>query len=135
MQKLPASDDSLLVRTDFSDEEAWQSLCREVQQPVGEFQASMRFVNDRAFEGASVGELVDRGIDAGKSFLLVADRRAMGRPEHQVLAIDILHDPGCSFRFVPSVAWSVENNLSLANMDFAEFARAVGEDGVFRGFT
>jgi hypothetical protein len=28
----------------------------------------------------------------------------------------------------------VENNLSLANMDFHEFADNVGADGVFRGF-
>lgn len=28
----------------------------------------------------------------------------------------------------------VENNLSLANMGFEEFADAVDEDGVFRGF-
>jgi hypothetical protein len=32
------------------------------------------------------------------------------------------------------VAWSVENNLSLANMDFEEFANAVDVDGLFRGF-
>jgi hypothetical protein len=29
---------------------------------------------------------------------------------------------------------SIENNLSIANMDFAEFADSVNEDGVFRGF-
>jgi hypothetical protein len=30
--------------------------------------------------------------------------------------------------------WSVENNLSLANMDFDEFADAVDAAGIFRGF-
>jgi hypothetical protein len=30
--------------------------------------------------------------------------------------------------------WGVENNLSIANMDFEEFADAVGPDGIFRGF-
>jgi hypothetical protein len=30
--------------------------------------------------------------------------------------------------------WSVENNLSIANMGFDEFADAVYKDGVFRGF-
>ena len=29
---------------------------------------------------------------------------------------------------------SVQNNLWLANMDFFEFADAVGNDGIFRGF-
>jgi hypothetical protein len=28
----------------------------------------------------------------------------------------------------------VENNLSLVNMDFVEFAESVDPDGVFRGF-
>jgi uncharacterized protein DUF6924 len=30
--------------------------------------------------------------------------------------------------------WSVENNLSIANMDFDEFADAVDQDGVYRRF-
>jgi hypothetical protein len=38
------------------------------------------------------------------------------------------------FRVVPQEMWAVENNLSLGNMDFKEFADAVGQDGVFRGF-
>jgi hypothetical protein len=29
---------------------------------------------------------------------------------------------------------AIQNNLSLANMDYVEFARAVGRDGIFRGF-
>jgi hypothetical protein len=30
---------------------------------------------------------------------------------------------------------SIQNNLSIANMDFEEFANSVDDDGVFRGFT
>jgi hypothetical protein len=30
--------------------------------------------------------------------------------------------------------WGVENNLSIANMDYSEFADEVDPDGVFRGF-
>ena len=41
---------------------------------------------------------------------------------------------GATFRCVPSAVQAVENNLSIANMDFEEFAGAVDEDGVFRGF-
>ena len=39
-----------------------------------------------------------------------------------------------SFRALPSVIHSVENNLSLANMDFEHFVGSVGSDGIFRGF-
>jgi hypothetical protein len=47
---------------------------------------------------------------------------------------DMYHDPGRTFRVIPSEMWGVENNLSLSNMDFFEFADAADEDGVFRGF-
>jgi hypothetical protein len=30
--------------------------------------------------------------------------------------------------------WSIENNISLGNMDWEEFAEAADYDGVFRGF-
>lgn len=30
--------------------------------------------------------------------------------------------------------WGVENNLSLANMDYADFAANVDPDGILRGF-
>jgi hypothetical protein len=55
-------------------------------------------------------------------------------PEHPVLALDLYSDPGRTLRVIPSEMWGVENNLSLANMDFEEFADAVDKDGVFRGF-
>jgi hypothetical protein len=35
---------------------------------------------------------------------------------------------------VPSRACDIENNLSLANMAFHDFADSVDPDGVFRGF-
>jgi hypothetical protein len=39
-----------------------------------------------------------------------------------------------TFRAVLSTIQSIENNLSLANMDFEDFVNSVGKDGVFRGF-
>jgi hypothetical protein len=35
---------------------------------------------------------------------------------------------------IPSEIQSIENNLSLANMDFEEFAESADKDGIFRGF-
>jgi hypothetical protein len=51
-----------------------------------------------------------------------------------VLIVEMNEEPGRSFRMVPREAWSVENNLSIANMDFSDFAYNVDKDGVFRGF-
>jgi hypothetical protein len=39
-----------------------------------------------------------------------------------------------TFRAIPSTIQSIENNLSIANMDFEEFAHSVDVDGVFRSF-
>ncbi|MFD5722284.1 DUF6924 domain-containing protein [Streptomyces sp. NPDC102256] len=41
---------------------------------------------------------------------------------------------GRGVRVVAAQLWSIENNLSGANMDFEDFVGAVDEDGVFRGF-
>ena len=38
------------------------------------------------------------------------------------------------FRALPSTIQSIENNLTIANMDFEDFRNAVHQDGVFRGF-
>jgi hypothetical protein len=39
-----------------------------------------------------------------------------------------------SFRALPSTIQSIENNLTIANMDFEDFRNAVHQDGIFRGF-
>jgi hypothetical protein len=43
-------------------------------------------------------------------------------------------EPGRTFRVIPREIWSVENNLSISNMDYHEFADNIDSDGVFRGF-
>jgi hypothetical protein len=51
-----------------------------------------------------------------------------------VLVLDAQDNPGRTFRVTATESWGVENNLSISNMDFFEFADAVDDDGVFRGF-
>ena len=41
---------------------------------------------------------------------------------------------GATFRVIPAEMWSVQNNLSLLNMDWSDFADSVDDDGIFRGF-
>ena len=48
--------------------------------------------------------------------------------------IHLADEEGQEFRTLPRGVQSIENNLSIRNMDFEEFANAAGEDGVFRGF-
>ncbi|WP_405166656.1 hypothetical protein OG203_17100 [Nocardia sp. NBC_01499] len=37
-------------------------------------------------------------------------------------------------RVIAEELWSIENNISLADMDWDEFASAADDDGIFRGF-
>lgn len=135
MKDLPNSTDALVVRTDFSDEAAWARICSEIEAPVGEFRAYVSFVSDPDFDGLSIGALTSLGQrGAYRSFLFVVDRASSADPEHPILVLDLADEPGRTFRVVPREMWGVENNLSLANMDFSEFVDGADADGVFRGF-
>jgi hypothetical protein len=123
-----------LVRTDFTDDAAWGALRDAIGDAVGEFRANVTPVSERTFDGATLARVVELAGAAGHSFAFVADGEALRNPEHPVLVVDLADEVGRSFRVIPSEAWSVENNLSLANMDFDEFLAAAGDDGVFRGF-
>ena len=68
------------------------------------------------------------------SFVIVADRNSLISPDRALLVIDLLDDPGRTFRVIPAELWGVNNNLSISNMFFSDFAHSVDPDGVFRGF-
>jgi hypothetical protein len=135
--KLPEYDYSLVIRTDFSDETAWEHACKLIQDPQTEnnFRASVECISDKACLGITPEKVASiLPGDSERSIVFLVDAEAIAHLEHPVLVVDLLDVPGRSFRVIPSEAWGVENNLRLANMDFAEFAEAVDEDGVFGGF-
>ena len=134
MKPLPATNRSLVLRTDFSDDATWQRICDAIQQPAGEFQADVECVSDPAFDGVSKEQLVTAGSDSYRTFVCVVDRMTITHPEHLVLIVSLASEPGRHFRTPPALMWGVENNLSLGNLDFADFADNVDADGVFRGF-
>jgi hypothetical protein len=124
-----------VLRTDFSDAVSWESICIAIRESVGEFKAYVDFVSDPEFDDVSTEQLLSMTPqDFIRSFMFVVDHVAISRPDHPVLVLDLFTEPGRTFRVLPSEVWGVENNLSISNMDFAEFADAVDQDGVFRGF-
>jgi hypothetical protein len=134
LRELPKTEEALVLRTDFSDDAAWEELCAAIQAPAGGFRAYVECVSDREFDGLTVEQLValaPRG--SGHTFAFMVDRTALTGPEHPILVVDLCDEPGRVFRVIPSEVGGVENNLSIANMDFAEFADAADPDGVFRG--
>src|SRR5262249_59564922 len=84
--------------------------------------------------GIALPQLVPLATEiARRTFMFVVDRTTMTHEEHPVAVLDLWREPGRTFRVIPSQMWAVQNNLWLANMDFFEFANAVGYDGIFRG--
>lgn len=148
MTILPERNCSLLVRTDFSSDDAWRQVADEATQENGDgFRAYAEPVSDPAFDAAS-RETVKAALPAsshGASVLFIADSMSLSSPDHPILVVD-LSDTFLSiaefpeiagrmpFRCIPSELWSVDNNLNIANMDWEDFAGAAGEDRVFRGF-
>jgi len=130
------TEQAVVLRTDFSDEACWRSVRAEVlAETVDGFRAYVDVVEDPAFDGLGTDEVLAAvGDDYRWGYLVVGDRVTMTEAEHPFLVLDLLHARGRSFRALPREIQSIENNLSIANMDFSEFADSAGPDGVFRGF-
>jgi hypothetical protein len=64
--------------------------------------------------------------------VLGADAVAQANDEFPILVVDTSGEDRPSFRVTARCLWAVENNLSLANMDWEEFAASVDPDGVYR---
>ena len=133
---LPELTGSDLVCTDFTDGAAWEQVSHDAQQENADgFRACIHPVSDPAFDGLSweaVKAAVPADDDEG-AVLFIADTAALVSHEHPVLVVDLLEDRP-PFRCIASELWGVENNLSIANMDWEEFADAADDDGIFRGF-
>jgi hypothetical protein len=131
---LPRSEKSLVLRADFSDDAAWEACCAALRARSGLFRANVHCVNDRQFKDIGVEELVGQAShDGDPTFVFLIDRVTIAVAERPVLVVDLFTEPGRTFRVIPSALGSVENNLSIGNMDFSDFADNVDPDGVFRG--
>jgi hypothetical protein len=138
MAYLPQPDDltSLVLRVDFSDDTAWEMLQAAIDSSDAHRDAT--YVSDPAFAGVTVQALVDMDAAASDNekvtYLFLADATTMTDGEHSLLAVDLYTEPGRTFRLPPGWFVDVSANLSIANMDFAEFADVTDGSGTFRGF-
>lgn len=136
MDDTHTNDATPVIRTDFTDEAIWSKIQKDVAatNTMG-FSANVRFIDERQYSGLTGQELLQRipGLNE-YGCIFVADPTAMSSAEHHLLVLDPFTPTGKTFRVIPSEAWGVENNLSLANMDYSEFADSADPDGVFRGF-
>ena len=155
MKYLPASNQTQLVRTDFTDHDAWQVICKQctelseadqahfdeyaklnadMGQPM-EYQSPLEIINDRDFAYFTPEKLY-KAIpkESDQACLLMADEKTFTHPEHPILVVDLIDQPGQMFRAIPSQIQTIEANLAIANMDWEDFADGIDEDGIFRGF-
>jgi hypothetical protein len=137
MKPLPKTELAQVLRTDFSDEAAWNAIKKAIQTPEPKygFLAYVEYVDDREYAGIDLYQLLKLiPADYNHSFVFVADQKAILLPDHPLLVVDLYDQPGRSFRVILTEVWAVENNLSIANMDFEDFSGAIDPDGVHRGF-
>jgi hypothetical protein len=135
MNELPESEIALIVRTDFSDEVAWEKTVSEAQNPADPFVFNMEFVDDHEYDGATVEQLIKLlPADFPHAILFVADKTTISHPERPILVVDLAEQRGQTFRSLPAEIASIENNLSIGNMGFEEFSDSADEHGIFRGF-
>jgi hypothetical protein len=141
MAELPKTWSVPVVRADFADDAAWERIKVEIAEPTDEgFGADVEFVEDRTLSG--LGEpLIANGYPRNyphryrHPVLFVVDTMAASTPGHPVLVINLNASVDAEpFRTSPRQVQSIQNNLSLANMDYIEFARSTDVDGIFRGF-
>lgn len=135
---LPRPNDltSLVLRMDFTNDSAWASVQAALRSWEGD--GSATFASDPQYVGVSPQELVDAETAAsheGKlTYLFLADATTMANVEHPLLALDLADEPGRTFRVPTRWYADVSTNLTIANMDFSEFANAVDGSGRYRGF-
>ncbi len=137
MKQIPQTENPLVLRTDFSSQDVWEEICGTIREPVGDFGflANVEFLDNAEYSGiykARLLELLPKNYN--HSFIIIVDRTSITLLDHPLLIVDLYERSGYEFRAIPSQVQAIENNLSIANMDFEEFADAVDEDGVFRGF-
>ncbi len=144
-----------LIRTDFSADAAWHRVVEEVSREVDfagdgdSYTPSLEAISDAGFDSIAAEILASAWPREHHGYVILADHRSMREAtsggELTVVFVDLSADEedeeefgwavDQAFRCMASEVASIEANLSIANMDFPDFADAVEDDGVFRGHT
>ncbi|MGW7255860.1 DUF6924 domain-containing protein [Streptomyces sp. NPDC054834] len=125
--------EALVVRTDYSDDEAWRAVVALLDQPGREFEVRSHLVDDLAYAGASPDEVALSAVvaDPGLEVVFLADTATM-TGDHSLLAVSTRPEEleegdeelGCAFRLWPTLVNDVHVNLAIGHLDFWEFAYA-----------
>jgi hypothetical protein len=121
---------SLVLRTDFADDAAWEAL----KAALGPDEAT--FVSDPFYADVPVAVLVaaDAAAPESESVFQVFLADGVALADHRLLAVDLFDEPGRTFRVAAEWFGEVSANFSIANLEFADFADVVDPSGTFRGW-
>ncbi|TDD39173.1 discoidin domain-containing protein [Saccharopolyspora elongata] len=127
-----------IVRTDFSDDQAWETAWRDITTPReyhgGDVVLDVTLVDRPEFEGWTGEELATLLPHTPQVRVLVADAVTLASPEHPVLVMEVAREQPRFFRATPNALVDVEIQLSIDNMGWEDFSDSVDPDGVFRDF-
>ena len=104
-----------------------------------EFAAHLTCIDNREYDGMTIENLLEAIGEPPPYYAFVVDAETVQNPDAPIVCVHTGTDEperprGRTFRVIPSEMHAVENNLSIANSDFEDFADNVDADGVYRGF-
>jgi hypothetical protein len=135
MKLIPETNQTLVLRTDFSDDATWDKICTAIINPISEFRAYVDFISDHQYNHITIKQLISLLPQKYNHLIIfLIDETTITQSDYPILVVGLHTKSGQTFRVIPSELWGVENNLSIGNMDFEEFSNAVDGDGIFRGF-
>lgn len=127
---LPETDAPPLVRTDFTNGRAWVALQEDLDVEWDVVDDYVTFVDEPAYADLPVSGLVALVPDAcPHPVLFVADdvTFSSSSEERAVLVVDLVAEPGRTFRALPETINSIIDNLSSASLSFSDLVNSVDE--------
>ena len=139
MNRLPNSRNTPVIRTDYSDREAWDVVRAAILAPSDDgFRANVGFFDDPAYQDLTPGQvlaLVPPDDEYLHPVIIVADKATITSASMPLLVLNLWEERGREIRIPAADLWGIENNLSIANMDFDDWADPAAEDGLLPALT
>ena len=130
MNQLPQTQKPQVLRTDFSNQSAWEKACNGIQKPYGDHYVGVEFIDKLEYKDIDKKQVLKLiPDDYNHNFIMIFDHFAAETPDCPLLIVDLSEEPGREFRADPSQVFGIESNLETSNLFFSEFADFVDEEG------
>lgn len=129
---------ALLLRTDYSDDDAWHAAVAAIAESYDDSDFErlglpVQPVESPELDGLTPRDVVELPREGFLSCVAVADAQTM--KDLTILLVDLNEfnqQVGRTFRTTPQQIEPILVSLSIANVDFFEFADSADPDGVLR---